>query len=254
MDVVTQTAQQAFWSIPPLTGESYTELLKRLHETFKPLNYLEIGVSTGATLALAHCDSIGIDPAFAITKLNLNGKPSCQLFQMGSDEFFKSRDPEALLGGRIDMAFLDGMHWYEFLLRDFINTEAHCKPNSIILLHDCLPLDDYVGRRDRGDESLKPCTSRPAWWAGDVWKTAAILHRYRPDLKIAVFDAAPTGLIAITRLNPESRVLRERYTELVDMYQNYTLATHGAEYLASMQILKTQDYATHSALSTLFWL
>ena len=39
------------------------------------------------------------------------------------------------------------MHLYEFALRDFMNIEAHCRPESLVVLHDCLPVDSYMARR-----------------------------------------------------------------------------------------------------------
>ncbi len=62
--------------------------------------------------------------------------------------FFARHDLGGLLGKPISMAFLDGMHHFEYLLRDFINTEKHCSSNSVILLHDCLPTDRHVARRE----------------------------------------------------------------------------------------------------------
>jgi hypothetical protein len=57
---------QPFWSTPDLGGEDYQIVLQRFHQAFKPQNYLEIGVADGATLELAECFSIGIDPRFTI--------------------------------------------------------------------------------------------------------------------------------------------------------------------------------------------
>ena len=58
---------------------------------------------------------------------------------MTSDEFFAKFDPRDALGSKIDLAFLDGQHLFEYVLRDFMNTEAVCEENSFILLHDCSP-------------------------------------------------------------------------------------------------------------------
>ena len=40
-----------------------------------------------------------------------------------------------------DIAFLDGMHRAEYLLRDFMNTERFSHERTLILLHDCLPVN-----------------------------------------------------------------------------------------------------------------
>src|ERR1700753_4048048 len=120
--------------MPDLPGDSYTAVLDRLHRTLLPKTYLEIGVETGATLAIARCASIGIDPAFRFRDPELVkqiiAKPSLLLYQTTSDSFFERFDPGRLFGAPVDFAFLDGMHRCEYLLRDFAHTERHCLPTS----------------------------------------------------------------------------------------------------------------------------
>jgi hypothetical protein len=82
------------------------------------------------------------------------------------------------------------------------------------------------------DDRLKHKSAHPEWWAGDVWKVLAILRRYRPDLTITTFDAAPTGLVAVSNLDPESTVLAEHYTALVEEFSGQTIAERGVELFA----------------------
>jgi hypothetical protein len=229
-------------------------VLQRLHATFNPRTYMEIGVSRGASLELAKCFSIGIDPTFLIDRPTLNNKPACCFFNMTSDQFFQRFDPTIIFGRPIDMAFLDGLHLFEYLLRDFINVERHCRTNSIILLHDCVPTDEYVCRRDINDHKLKQHSAHPEWWAGDVWKFVDILLNFRPDLRLVMFDAIPTGLIAVTGLNPSSTLLRDRYFTLVEDYRGKTLIEYGDTYFQSLNLFETRQYVSFEALSTLFWL
>ncbi len=212
-------------SMPDLTGGPYLDMLARLHAVLNPRSYLEIGVETGATLALARCAAIGIDPAFRFSDIELvrqiTAKPSLMLYQMSSDAFFASHDPTALLGRPIEMAFLDGMHRCEFLLRDFINTERHCRPNAVVALHDCVPLELPMAGRISGAESVDP--RRRFMWTGDVWRTALLLRRVRPDLQMTVLDAAPTGLVLITNLNPACTKLRDGYAGFVRRMMGWSL-------------------------------
>jgi hypothetical protein len=247
-------SQSRFWSAPVLAGEDYMIVLQRLHAAFNPRTYMEIGVSRGASLELANCFSIGIDPNFTVDRPMLANKPACCFFNMTSDQFFQRFDPTIIFGQPIDMAFLDGLHLFECLLRDFINVERHCKINSIILLHDCIPSDEYVGRRDIHDHKLKEQSTHPDWWAGDVWKVVDILSNFRPDLRLVMFDAIPTGLIGVTSLNPSSTLLRDRYFSLVEAYSGKTLIEHGDTYYQSLNLFETRQYASFEALSTLFWL
>ena len=235
-------------------GDSYQLVLQRFHETFRPETYLEIGVDDGATLRLSRSRTIAIDPCFRTGVLPVGNQPVGCLYQMTSDEFFRKHDPTAILGQPVDMAFLDGMHWFEFLLRDFINIEKHCRRNSIVFLHDCLPLDAHVGRRLSNDVRLRDRSACPDWWAGDVWKTLLIIVRVRPDLRVVLFDAAPTGLVAITGLDPSSTALADRYFELIDEYKDLSLMDKGRADLDRLPIVGTGSLTSHDALSSLFWL
>lgn len=239
------------WSTREHAGEDYTHLLQRIHQGLQPKVYLEIGVADGTSLALAQCSALAIDPNFQMTKPVLAGKPCCHFYQMTSDQFFEEHDAKAILGGPVDLAFLDGMHWFEFLLRDFINTESQCHKDAVIVLHDCMPTDEYVGRRNENDQRQLGGTTHAGWWAGDVWKTLAILLKARPDLQILAFDAPPTGLVAVTRLSPESTVLREKYLQLVKEYSTKTLAECGDELYATLNIIDAKEYADSASLAAL---
>src|SRR4051794_28213103 len=108
-----------------LRGTYYTDFLANLLDKRKPRTYLEIGSESGASLALPQCASIAIDPHFMLAQDVVQGKPICLLFQQTSDQFFAERDPSSLLGGPLDIAFIDGLHLFEVALRDFINVERH---------------------------------------------------------------------------------------------------------------------------------
>lgn len=75
-------------------------------------------------LAASEARAIGIDssPALAFALPS-----SVHLCRHTSDEFFARSDLHELLGGTpVDLAFIDGMHLFEFALRDFVNLERLC--------------------------------------------------------------------------------------------------------------------------------
>jgi hypothetical protein len=153
------------------------------------------------------------------------------------------------------MAFLDGMHLYEFLLRDFINVERCCRRNSLILMHDCVPTDLYLSRRTRQDESLRPITRIQGGWCGDVWKVVLILRKYRPDLRIEVFDSALTGIVAVTNLDPKSHVLSGRYTEAVESFATLEMRDHGLRrYFEELNMLDARILMDPVQLARYAWL
>jgi len=194
-----------------LPGPPYRDVLRRLHELLKPRTYVEIGVETGATLALARGAerAVGIDPD--ASKLRRELVPACaQVFHETSDEFFARRTRAQTLGAHsVDLAFVDGMHWFEYALRDFIHLEAWSQPRGCIVLHDCLPLLPITASRERYTK----------FWVGDVWKVVSILREYRPDLRVKIVATAPSGLCVVRGLDPGSRVLADRRPEIVERYR-----------------------------------
>jgi hypothetical protein len=168
---------------------TYYELLAAAHELLRPRRYVEIGVHTGRSLALAgaEVEVIGVDPALP-GSLEVVPGPLVRLVPTTSDEFFL--DPA--LAGPIDLAFVDGLHLAEQALRDIANLEPLMAPDGVILVHDCVPIDAETATRER----------TTIVWSGDVWKVVPILRAARPDLALTVLDAAPTGVAVITGFRP----------------------------------------------------
>jgi predicted O-methyltransferase YrrM len=183
------------------------ELLEVVHRAYRPRSYLEIGVNTGRSLALSRTRTIGVDPAFKIT-----AEVQCdlKLVKATSDDFFARDDALAHFpDGRIDLAFVDGLHLIEFALRDFMNVERHSDWTSVIVVDDVLPRDVGEAARDRAGRVA---------WAGDVFKLAEVLGKHRPDLLVLPLDTDPTGVLLVLGADRESRVLQDRYDEIVAEY------------------------------------
>jgi len=186
------------------SGEHYLQVTARILEALKPRTYVEIGVEHGTSLRLVQAPTlaIGIDPEPKLAgPLAANQK----VFVETSDAFFATRDPRAELGGLpIDLAFIDGMHQFEFALRDFYNLERFCTRDSTILIDDCYPLNRETAERDR----------RREFWSGDIWRLILLLKKYRPDLAIHIIATPPCGLAVVRRVDPDSHFLREHYDRL----------------------------------------
>ncbi|MEN5075008.1 class I SAM-dependent methyltransferase [Isoptericola cucumis] len=181
------------------------EFLTRLHERLRPRTYLEVGVSTGKSLGLSTVPSVGIDPAFRV-RSELHAKVA--LARTTSDDYFATTDPEDWLGGPVELAFIDGMHLFEYALRDFINVEKHCRWSSVIVLDDMLPRNTGEAARGRHTGA----------WAGDVFWLAEVLRAYRPDLTVLPVDTRPTGVVVVLGADPSSTVLQDHYDEIVAEY------------------------------------
>ena len=188
-----------------LPGPANGEVLASIHNWLRPRTYVEIGVADGDSIVLAAPGTrvIGIDPAPSVSRPL---PPSTTIYAETSDEFFARHDLCKLLGGLpADLAFIDGMHLFEFVLRDFINLERHCTAGSTIVIDDCCPLDRRSAERTR----------TTLFWTGDVWRVIPALKKYRPDLRIHTIATAPTGLCVIRGLDPASRVLPDHYDAIV---------------------------------------
>jgi SAM-dependent methyltransferase len=185
----------------------YLELLRRLHSTLMPRRYLEIGVRWGHSLGAARCPSIGIDPAFNI---NTELHTEVHIFRTTSDEYFAREDPLAPVQGEpFDLAFIDGMHLFEFALRDFINAERFSRPGGLVVFDDVLPRNTHEAARVR-------ITSA---WTGDVFRILEVLARYRPEILAIPLNTTPTGLMVLLGLDPTSTVLADSYDEIVSEFR-----------------------------------
>lgn len=199
-----------------LRGETgYLEILRHIHECLDPACYLEIGVRNGNSLKLANNAAIGIDPGM---KLADELPDRFRLYGESSDEFFEYDAERALSDTGIDMAFIDGMHLFEFALRDFINIERWSKHSTLVVIDDIYPNHPLQASRKRGTTA----------WTGDIWKFHDCLKQFRPDLVLLPLDTHPTGLLLVAGLDSGNRVLRNRYNPIVRKYDQDNLSAPPA--------------------------
>lgn len=196
----------------------YYDLFAEIHAKHQPRVYLEIGVATGKSLALARTGTraLGIDPALAAQGSPLYHSPENlpHLYGMTSDGFFATVDVSKEMGQPcFDVAFIDGLHHFDQVLRDFINLERFAGKDSVILIHDCLPINPQVATRERST----------AFWTGDVWKIIPCLKAVRPELEIVTLPAAPAGLALVRCLDSTSKVLARQYHAVVEQFDALVL-------------------------------
>lgn len=186
------------------------DFLDALHGLVEPDRYLEIGVQTGTSLALArdYTNVLGIDPHPQLAR-EVARRPNTVVYPVTSDHFF-ANVTAAQLAAPVDLAFIDGMHLIENVVRDLANVEEWMRPGGIIALDDVLPYDESIACR----------TPLPGDWAGDVWKLWPILTKWRPNLAVTMVDVAPTGLMVLQHLDPMNgpAVLRNWHQSIVDTW------------------------------------
>jgi hypothetical protein len=179
------------------------EFLAALHFLLKPKTYLEIGVQHGWSLDLADASDVayGIDPQPLVTP-----RGNQIIYSMTSDEFFNVATPS--IPGPIDLAFIDGMHLFEYALRDYLNVEKHLSLGGLVVFDDVLP-------RNQEEASRVQC---PGDWTGDVWKVAYILRASLGEETIRLVNTQPTGLLLVRGDWPSPDMKPVDYEEAVTVF------------------------------------
>jgi hypothetical protein len=106
-------------------------------------NYLEIGCFNDELFSKIKIETkIGVDPVSGGT------------IRDSSDNFFKKNNI------KFDIIFIDGLHEYDQVKKDIINSLLFLNNNGVIFLHDCMP-------RSYLHQAVPRATGV---WNGDVWK------------------------------------------------------------------------------------
>lgn len=181
-----QHISRTYLAYARMSGADYLSVLGWIHDWLNPGVYIEIGVRHGDSLALATMShfAIGVDPA---PRLTASPPLSVQLRELTSDDYFAGVEATTDLRAGFDFAFIDGLHDFEQVLRDFTNLERFAKRGSIIALHDCYPVDEPSTASDY-HLGLAP---------GDAWRMLPWLAQDRPDLRWSLVLAPPTGLLLV---------------------------------------------------------
>lgn len=180
------------WTDKPLRSQ----LINRIIEINGYRKYLEIGCRDNACFDVIRCEyKVGVDP-------NSGGT-----LRMTSDEFFeKSKET-------FDIIFIDGLHTYEQVRLDIINSMKVLNEGGTIIMHDCLPLSCLA-------QYQFPVIDA---WNGDVWK-AFVEARTYPDLDAATCLIDHGVGVLKKRRNADPLTLpmtakKLNYAFLVDDYQ-----------------------------------
>ena len=144
---------------------NYLSALQHFHTLIQPTSYVEIGCRRGISLALARCPSLAIDPDFEISQTL---SAPTRIFRQTSDSFFAEHNLTSQLGEPVQLAFVDGMHQADYVLRDILNLEQHATQHSVIVIDDVLPKDITWASRERQSQA----------WTGDVYKVIPVSYTH----------------------------------------------------------------------------
>jgi len=152
------------------------ELINLLASHVNAQDYLEVGVRFGRCLSrITVPNRTGVDPAPVLHKVEEEYRPGLEginLHICTSDEFFANSTET------FDVIFVDGMHLYEFAMRDLLNSLNRLNPGGFVVAHDLCPKNATVASRERLSTE----------WNGDVWKVALDVNMNYPDIEYCVMN------------------------------------------------------------------
>ena len=171
------------------------DLIKYLINKNDYKDYLEIGCDQNQLFSKIEIENkTGVDPE------------SGGNIKTTSDDFFLSNTK------KFDIIFIDGLHMYQQVKKDIINSINCLNDDGIILVHDCMP--DSLAKQAVPRFKLK--------WNGDVWKAIVDL-RQNKDLDI--YTCEMDEGIGIIKKNNNSEILKIdkpiNKLKFKDYYNNY---------------------------------
>jgi len=171
------------------------DLIKYLINKNNYKNYLEIGCDQNQLFSKIEIENkTGVDPE------------SGGNIKTTSDDFFSTNTK------KFDIIFIDGLHMYEQVKKDILNSINCLNDGGIVLVHDCMP--DSLAKQAVPRFKMK--------WNGDVWKAIVDL-RQNKDLDI--YTCEMDEGIGIIKKNKNSEILKLdkpiNKLKFKDYYNNY---------------------------------
>ena len=174
---------------------SRLKIVKEIIKRKKFKSYLEIGCFDNQLFNSIKIDKTGVDP-FKGGNIKLL-----------SDEFFKINKK------KYDCVFIDGLHTYEQVKKDIVNSINCINENGIILIHDCLPNNVYEQNVPRSVYT----------WTGDVWK-AIVQMRTNKNFQTYTINADHGIGVILKKKNQNQLHINEsnfKKLKFKDFFYNY---------------------------------
>ena len=182
------------------------DLIEYLIKKNNYTNYLEIGCDQNQLFSkVVVKNKIGVDPV------------SGGNIRKTSDVFFKGNKD------KFDIVFIDGLHTYDQVKKDILNSVNYLNENGIILVHDCMP--DSLGKQAVPRYKMQ--------WNGDVWKAIVDL-RQKEDLDIYTCEMDQgIGIISKKKnsslLSLNKPIHKIKFKDYFDNYKEYMRVISLAE-------------------------
>lgn len=167
----------------PWTGESRLDLINFSCGIANATSYLEIGCNTNEVFDNVNCaHKVGVDPRTGGTH------------RMTSDDFFAQNTE------KFDVIFIDGLHYYDQVKKDFANAYKVLNDRGVVIFHDMFPsLSRWVVVPEPDDLTTYGC------WMGDVWRMGFdLIAMQNISFKLVMID---NGCGFVTKGKQEPRLL-----------------------------------------------
>ena len=171
------------------------DLIEYLINKYEYSDYLEIGCDQDQLFSKVRIkNKTGVDP--------INGGN----IRKTSDEFFRENKK------KFDIIFIDGLHIYNQVKKDILNSISCLKEEGIVLVHDCMP-----------DSLSKQAVPRYRMsWNGDVWKAIVDL---RQNENLEIYTCKIDQGIGVIKKKRNSSILKIEKNikdlKFKDYYKNY---------------------------------
>ena len=171
------------------------DLINRLINESRFERYLEIGIApTYATFDRVNVrHKVGVEPMDKTHTRSDGG----QIMGLDSDAFFDVNKE------KFQMIFIDGLHLFEQVAKDIVNSWNALEQGGFILVHDCMPYGAAAASRIHNDPTLG--------WSGDGYKAIVRFRDMFPDISCFVLpDDHGIGVIR----KEDDRILENDYKDL----------------------------------------
>ncbi|MDC3089662.1 class I SAM-dependent methyltransferase [Candidatus Pelagibacter sp.] len=189
------------------------KIIKDIIELKNYKNYLEIGCFSNELFDQIKCQhKVGVDPISGGT------------IRATSDEFFKNNK------NKFDCIFIDGLHKYQQVKKDILNSINFLNKGGIILLHDCLPNNVY-------EQAIPRCQYK---WNGDVWKAIVEFRTYK---NLDIYTCYADHGIGVIFVRPNKNQLsldKKNFLDLrfKDYFENYNKYMNLISYSELIKLVK----------------
>ena len=197
------------WNNYPKRYEIINEIISKKIFT----SYLEIGCFNDENFNKIKIDrKIGVDP---ISGGNIR-KTSDQYFSSCKEYF--------------DIIFIDGLHHYDQVKRDILNSLKVLKKGGVILVHDCLP--------NKVRDQMVPRSHEK--WNGDVWKSIVELRTKENIDTYVCFADEGLGLILKRKNKKKLNLQIKNFQKLKfsDYYKNFKEYMNVISHKDILEVLK----------------